>query len=110
MAIEISMRLLLSDTKEDWVFESLMSGHIRGGSSRLNPKKSYKMTLYKQNQVGSGTLRKNQVSLLNMRKDDEWLLYAIYSEDTKLRDKLSLDIWNESGALCIESKGHYGLH
>ncbi len=105
-----SMRLLLSDTKEDWVFESLMSGHIRGGSSRLNPKKSYKMTLYKQNQVGSGTLRKNQVSLLNMRKDDEWLLYAIYSEDTKLRDKLSLDIWNESGALCIESKGHYGYH
>lgn len=105
-----SMRLLLADTKEDWAFESLMSGHIRGGSSRLNPKKSYKMTLYKQNQIGSGDLRKNQVSLLNMRKDDEWILYSIYSEDTKLRDKLSLDIWNESGALCIESGGHYGYH
>lgn len=104
------MRLLLADTKEDWGFESLMSGHIRGGSSRLNPKKSYKMTLYKQNQVGSGELRENQVSLLNMRKDDEWILYSIYSEDTKLRDKLSLDIWNESGALTIESGGHYGYH
>jgi len=57
------MRLLLSDTKEDWVFESPMSGHIRGGSSRLNPKKSYKITLYKQNQVGSGSLRKNQASV-----------------------------------------------
>ncbi len=105
-----SMRLLLSDTKEDWVFESPMSGHIRGGSSRLNPKKSYKITLYKQNQVGSGSLRKNQASLLNMRKDDEWLLYSIYSEDTKLRDKLSLDIWNESGAVRMDSKGHYGYH
>lgn len=104
------MSLLLADTKEDWSFESLMSGHIRGGSSRLNPKKSYKMTLYRQNQVGSGTYRENQVSLLRMRRDDEWILYSIYSEDTKLRDKLSLDIWNESGALTIESDGHYGYH
>lgn len=105
-----TMRFLLADTKEDWAFESVMSGHIRGGSSRLNPKKSYKMTLYRQNQTGIGGLQKNKVSLLNMRKDDEWLLYAIYSEDTKLRDKLSLDIWNESGALGIDSNGCYGYH
>ena len=104
------MRFLLADTKEDWVFSSLMSGHIRGGSSRLNHKKSYKMTLYQQNQTGVGDLRPNQVSLLGMRKDDEWLLYAMYSEDTKVRDKLCLDIWNESGALGIESGGHYGYH
>lgn len=103
-------QLFLADTKEEWVFDSLMSGHIRGGSSRLNHKKSYKMTLYKQNQTGLGTLRPNKVSLLGMRRDDEWLLYAMYSEDTKVRDKLSLDIWNESGALCIESNGHYGYH
>ncbi len=105
-----SMRLLLADRKEDWVFESLMSGHIRGGSSRLNPKKAYKISLYKQNQTGSGQLRKNKESLLGMREDDEWLLYAIYSEDTKLRDKLSLDIWNDSGALRISPDGHYGYH
>ena len=105
-----TLRFYQADTKEDWVLESPMSGHIRGGSSRLNPKKSYKITLYKQNQTGSGSLRQNQVSLLGMREDDEWLLYAIYSEDTKIRDKLSLDIWNNSGALSIESQGHYGYH
>ena len=105
-----SMRFFQSDSKEDWVMESLMSAHIRGGSSRLNPKKAYKMTLYKQNQTGVGALRENQVSLLDMREDDEWLLYAIYSEDTKVRDKLSLDIWNESGALEVDSQGHYGYH
>ena len=105
-----TIRFFLADTKEDWVFESAMSGHIRGGSSRLNPKKSYKMTLYKESQTGAGDLRQNKVSLLGMRKDDEWLLYSIYSEDTKLRDKLSLDIWNDSGALSIESNGHYGYH
>ncbi len=105
-----TMRFLLADTKKDWAFESAMSGHIRGGSSRLNPKKSYKMTLYRQNQTGIGGPKRNKVSFLDMRKDDEWILYAIYSEDTKLRDKLSLDIWNESGALGIESNGHYGYH
>ena len=46
-----TLRFYQADTKEDWVLESLMSGHIRGGSSRLNTKKSYKITLYKQNQT-----------------------------------------------------------
>ncbi len=105
-----TMRFYKADSKTDWVTESVMSAHIRGGSSRLNPKKSYKMTLYKENQTGSGSLRQNQMSFLGMREDDEWLLYAMYSEDTKVRDKLSLDIWNESGALQIDSEGFYGYH
>ena len=105
-----TMRFYAADTKENWVTESVMSAHIRGGSSRLNPKKSYKMTLYKQNQTGAGALRKNKLSFLGMRTDDEWLLYAMYSEDSKVRDKLSQDIWNESGALGIESTGFYGYH
>lgn len=104
------MRFLLADSKEDWTLEGPVSAHIRGGSSRLNPKKSYKMTLYRQNQTGSGGLRKKQVPLLGMREDDEWILYSLYSEDSKLRDKLSLDIWNASGALEIEADGHYGYH
>lgn len=55
-------------------------------------------------------MRKNKLSFLGMRTDDEWLLYAMYSEDSKVRDKLSQDIWNESGALGIESTGFYGYH
>lgn len=105
-----SMRFYEADSKTDWVTESVMSAHIRGGSSRLNPKKSYKITLYKKNQTGSGALRENKVSFLGMREDDEWLLYAMYSEDSKVRDKLSLDIWNESGALEIDEQGFYGYH
>lgn len=105
-----TMRFYEADSKTDWVTKSVMSAHIRGGSSRLNPKKSYKMTLYKENQTGSGSLRQNKLSFLGMRKDDEWLLYAMYSEDTKVRDKLSLDIWNVSGALEIDSEGFYGYH
>ncbi len=104
-----SMRFYEADKKEDWVRESIMSGHIRGGSSRLNHKKSYKMTLYKQDQSGN-VLRKNEESFLGMRSDDEWILYAMYSEGSKLRDKLSLDIWNQSGALEIETNGFYGYH
>ena len=104
-----SMRFYAADTKNHWVTGSVMSAHIRGGSSRLNPKKSFKMTLYKK-QNGSGALRKNKQSFLGMRKDDKWVLYAMYSEDSKLRDKLSQDIWNESGALGIESGEFYGYH
>lgn len=103
-----TLRFYEADTKTDWVTQSIMSGHIRGGSSRLNPKKSYKITLYKQNQTGMGALRKNHVSFLGMREDNEWLLYAMYSEDTKVRDKLSQDIWNESGALAVDSESFYG--
>ena len=105
-----TLRFYEADAKTDWVTESIMSSHIRGGSSRLNHKKSYKITLYKQNQMGAGALRKNHLSFLGMREDNEWLLYAMYSEDTKVRDKLSLDIWNESGALAIDSEGFYGYH
>jgi hypothetical protein len=105
-----NMKLYQAGTKQDWVLDSFMSGHIRGGSSRLNPKKSYKISLYKHNQTGAGELRKNKVSLLGMREDDDWILYAIYSEDTKVRDKLSIDIWNNSGALANDSQGYYGYH
>lgn len=103
-----TMRFYEADSKKDWVTSRVMSGHIRGGSSRLNPKKSYKITLYKKNQTGSGALRRSKESFLGMREDDEWLLYSMYSEDSKVRDKLSQDIWNESGALAIESQGFYG--
>ena len=108
-----TMKLYEADSKTTgWVTESLMSGHIRGGSSRLNPKKSYKITLYKESQTGIYTTSANKQSLLGMREDDEWLLYAMYSESTKARDKLSMDIWNEAYADDIDEDGDgfYGWH
>ena len=36
------------------------------------------------------------------RNDDEWLLNAMYSDSSKIRDKLSADIWSQIGAVQEE--------
>lgn len=66
--------------------------HVRGRTSRLLPKQGYKLNLRKKN--GS----KNNCSLLGMREDDDWILNALYTDPNRVRDKLSIDLWNEINA------------
>lgn len=91
-----SVRFYEAESKTGWVTESDMNTYVRGNTSRLYPKKGYKMTLYKPGQGGSR--RSDKRALFGLRRDDEWILYAMYNESTKMRDKLSLDIWNAFGA------------
>lgn len=93
---QINMSLYSSNTKSEWVKSSMGNISIRGNTSRLYPKKAYKLELTKFD--NSGTTVNNDISLLNMRKDNDWVLYAMYNDDTKVRDKLSIDIWNEFAA------------
>lgn len=74
--------------------------HARGGSSLCFPKSSYKLNLKKD----SGD-KKNKLNLLGMREDDDWILLAMYTDESKIRDKLSMDVWLEIGAKNEE----YGL-
>lgn len=61
---------------------------IRGGISWQYPKKQYKITLtYGDN--------KNKLSLLGMKSDEDYILDAMFSDFSKIRTKLSFDIWNE---------------
>lgn len=63
--------------------------NIRGGSSRLlYPKKQFRLKLRKDNEY-------NKVSLLGMEADEDWILDSLYSDYSKIRNKLSFDIWNE---------------
>ena len=62
--------------------------HTRGATSLQNPKKSYKLNLLNS----SGDSKK--VSLMNMREDNDWVLNAMYTDNTKIREKLCLDMWN----------------
>ena len=57
--------------------------HIRGDTTRNYEKAGYKLEL---------TNRK--VSLLGMRKDDDWILNALYDDDGLIHNKLSYDVWN----------------
>lgn len=70
--------------------------HIRGGSTRTYPKKGYKLSLTKES-LGDN-LRLNKVSLLGMRQDDDWILYAAYNDPEKIRNVFSSKLWKNSCA------------
>ncbi|MFX1257992.1 MAG: CotH kinase family protein, partial [Promethearchaeota archaeon] len=54
---------------------------IRGATNSNRPKKGYRLEFY------------TQKSLLGMREDDDWLLFANYMDNTRMRVKLSFDLW-----------------
>lgn len=95
---EISGNAVFYDTdfSSQGVQTSDYYAHVRGNTSTLYPKKGYKLNLTTHNSVGM--VEKNKLSLFDMRKDDDWILYALYSDDSKIRAKLSIDLWNELGA------------
>lgn len=70
--------------------------HIRGGSTRGYVKHGYDVALV-QESVGSH-LRKNDISLLGMRQDDDWVLYAAYNDQEKIRNVFSCQLWKDSCA------------
>lgn len=85
--------------------ESAYNGHIRGNTSRMFPKKGYKINLTTDK---SGVTELNKMSLFGMREDDDWILHALYNDDTKIRDRLSMEVWEQFGANGVSEKGHYG--
>lgn len=85
--------------------QSDYNGHIRGNTSRMFPKKGYKINLTTE---AGGVTSLNKLSLFGMREDDDWILHALYNDDTKLRDSLSMAVWEQFGANEVSEKSHYG--
>ncbi|MFX1259377.1 MAG: CotH kinase family protein [Promethearchaeota archaeon] len=56
---------------------------IRGVSNADRDKVGYRIEL------------SEQISLLGMRTDDDWQLFAMYQDMTRMKYKLSFDLWNE---------------
>ncbi len=101
-----SIRVLDADTKVNWVTESEASMYVRGNTSRNYPKKGYRVQLLKEGAGGEYTGNKQR--LLGLREDDDWILYAMYNDGTKIRDKLSIDMWNAFGAENNDFEGKLG--
>ncbi len=78
------------------VIESELSIHTRGASSRHYPQKSYRLSL-KYLSLGRHK-RISPTSLLGMRKDEDWILYAPYNDPEKIRNVLSNNLWWDMGA------------
>lgn len=72
------------------------TAHVRGATSRSFPKKNYRISLT-QKSVGNNT-RQNDISLLGMRQDDDWLLYSAYNDQEKIRNVFSQNLWTSSCA------------
>ncbi len=64
--------------------------NIRGNASKRFEKIGYRLEFFQED--GSPGLDR---SLLGMRSDNDWQLKAMYSDRSKLRDKLAIDLWNE---------------
>ena len=90
----VSMSISLFDNRQNATQRLMTSAgniHVRGGSSKAYPKKGYRFSLT-QKSIGENT-RTNQISLLGMRQDDDWLLYAAYSDQEKIRNVFSTNLW-----------------
>lgn len=85
-----SSELTMLDT-EGRLTRTRMTMRERGGSSRTFPKKGYKVNTLDEWD------KKLNVNLLDMRLDDDWIIIAVYSDESKLRDKLSYDLWRDMG-------------
>ena len=87
----VTMNMYLYDNRKDIVKRDISSsGNIRyRGVTALNyDKKGYRFNLVDNNQ-------NNHISLLGMRKDDDWILYAAYNDQEKIRNVFSTRLWYE---------------
>ena len=72
------------------VLQSNAYYNIRGNASKRFEKLGYRVELF----YDDGSAGRDE-SLLGMRSDNDWHLKALYSDRSKLRDKLSIELWNQ---------------
>lgn len=73
------------------VFKSIVGIETRGGSSQANAKRSYAIELW-SNENGDSKI---DFPLLGMRNDDDWILDALFIDKSKVRNRVSTDIWRD---------------
>ncbi len=67
---------------------------IRGNSSVQYDKKAMRLEFFKDPTL---TVQKN-LSMCGLRRDDDWILNAIFQDESKIRDMLLYDVWEDIGA------------
>ena len=68
---------------------SSVEWHMRGNSTRIYPKRSWKVNLH--DEYGQN----RNLNLLGLGSDDDWILNPMCMDDTFLKEKLAQEIWNE---------------
>ena len=106
------MRMRLFDNRKESIQRETSSDgliHVRGGSTKSYPKLGFKISLTTDS-LG-GNIRENKRSLLGMRQDDDWILYAAYNDQEKIRNVFSSNLWmdtcGENNSFGIENGMRY---
>ncbi len=81
--------------------------HVRGGTTRAYPKLGYRISLT-QMSLGENE-RPNHIALLGLREDDDWILYAAYNDQEKIRNVFSSNLWEYTCAADNEKKVNTGM-
>jgi hypothetical protein len=84
---EYAGRICVLDPYRKEYQEADCSFHIRGATSTLFEKKSYRVELTK---TDSGS---DKMSFLGLRKDDDWILNSICTDKSLAREKVCYDLW-----------------
>lgn len=90
------MALYETDHSAHWVTRCHTTSALRGNTSLTYEKKSLRLKLKEQKEDGS--FQKENKNLLGIRDDDDWILNSLYADNSRIRDKLAMDLWQEVGA------------
>lgn len=71
------------------VKNSELEWHVRGNSAARHPKKPWKLAL--KNNKGEN----ENLNLFGLGSDDDWILNAIAYDNTRIREKLFIELWND---------------
>ena len=89
---DVPMSLTLYDNRASAgvpVVQATGTMHVRGRGSTNYPKKGYRLELTHTNG------QENDMALLGLRSDGDWILYAGYAETEKVRQVFSAKLWHE---------------
>ena len=97
---EREARMVLFDNRAarsdgDRFCRSSLTIRIRGNTSAVLPKLSYRLSLFRNS---GGKQRSNDMDLLGLRSDDDWILYANGGDSERIRTCLCNNLWYGSCA------------
>ncbi|MDA3880439.1 MAG: CotH kinase family protein [Prolixibacteraceae bacterium] len=86
-------KITIVSTGNDVWFECI-GIEMRGGSSLSRLKKSYGIEIWED----MNSRNNKNISIFNMYNDDDWILDAVYRDSSRVRNRVSFDIWSEMQA------------
>jgi len=92
------LSLLTADDPDEGgytVKSSRASWHLRGATTSRQPKKSWKIDLIDEARANV------DLAFLGLGSDDDWVLNSMSLDDTRMKEKLAMDTWNQLAAETV---------